>query len=313
MTAILEKSAGLLAFVRTVETGSFSEAGRLLGASPSAVSKSVARLELRLGVKLIQRSTRALNLTAEGTVYFERVAPLLQGIEDADQALHATDDVAGVLRVTAPGDLGRALFAGWTRGFSAKYPKLKLELGIADRYVDLIREGYDVAVRIGALQDNRLTARKLADLRAVLVASPGYLHLHGVPEHIHELRQHACLRYVTPSGPYPWTWADGTSLVPDGFFDTNDGTVLRHAALSDAGIAQLSEVAVAADIEAGALVVVLPQLPMPSLEIHAVHAYGRQVPVRVRVYIEFLQQQFAMGASAKSQQPGNQPAKRESS
>lgn len=172
MTAILERTAGLLAFVRTAETGSFSEAGRLLGASPSAVSKSVARLEQRLGVKLIQRSTRALNLTAEGAAYFERVAPLLQGIEDADQALHATNDVTGLLRVTAPGDLGKTLFAGWAQRFSAKYPKLKLELDIADRYVDLIREGYDLAIRIGDLQDNRLTARKLANLRTVLVASP---------------------------------------------------------------------------------------------------------------------------------------------
>lgn len=292
MTAILEKTTGLLAFVRTAETGSFSEAGRLLGASPSAVSKSVARLEQRLGVKLIQRSTRALNLTAEGAAYFERVAPLLQGIEDADQALQAKEDVAGLLRVTAPGDLGRALFASWTQCFSAKYPKLKLELGIADRYVDLIREGYDIAIRIGSLQDNRLSARKLANLRTVLVASPGYLRLHGTPASIDDLRQHACLRYVTPSGPYPWSWADGTRLVPDGPLDTNDGTILRYAALSDAGIAQLSEVAVAADIESGALVSVLPELPMPSLEMHAVHAYGRQVPIRVQVFLAFLRQQF---------------------
>ncbi|HRL21349.1 MAG TPA: LysR family transcriptional regulator [Alcaligenes sp.] len=293
MTAILEKTSGLLAFVRTAETGSFSQAGRLLVVSPSAVSKSVARLEQRLGMKLIQRSTRALNLTEEGAVYFDRVAPLLQGIEDAEQALHATDDVTGLLRVTAPGDLGRTLFAGLVRDFSARYPGLKLELGIDDRYVDLIREGYDLAIRIGDLQDNRLTARKLANLRTVLVASPAYLSVHGVPAHINDLRQHACLRYVTPRGPYPWTWADGTRLVPDGPFDTNDGSVLKYAALSDAGIAQLSEVAVAAEIESGALLVVLPHLPMPSLEMHAVHAYGRQVPIRLQVFMEFLQQQFS--------------------
>jgi len=293
MTAILEKTAGLMAFVRTVETSSFSEAGRLLGASPSAVSKSVARLEQRLGVKLIQRSTRALSLTAEGAAYFERIAPLLQGIEDAEQALHATDDVGGLLRITAPSDLGRMLFSGWMKSFALKYPNLKLELGIADRYVDLIREGYDVAVRIGTLQDNRLIARELAELHTILVASPDYLKKRGFPEHISDLRKHACLRYIASSGPYPWIWADGTTIVPDGFFDTNDGTVLRFAALQGTGIAQLSEVAVAEDIASGALNIVLPKLLMPGLKVHAVHAYGRQVPIRVRVFIEFLQQQFS--------------------
>jgi DNA-binding transcriptional LysR family regulator len=293
MTAIVDTSAGLAAFVRTIETGSFSDAARLLGASPSAVSKSVARLEARLGMRLIQRSTRTLALTAEGALYFERVAPLIQALADAEQALRTPDDVSGLLRVAAPSDLGRTVFAGWAERFARAHPRLKLELGIADRQVDLIREGYDVAIRVGALLDNRLTARRLTTLQPVLVAAPAYLARCGQPAERADLAEHACLRYLTPAGPFPWTWADGSSLVPDGPFDTNDGVVLRQAALAGAGIAQLARIAVADDLAAGRLDIVLPHLPMPGLEVHALHAYGRQAPQRVRLFIAFLQQQFA--------------------
>jgi DNA-binding transcriptional LysR family regulator len=293
MTAIVDTSAGLAAFVRTIETGSFSDAARLLGASPSAVSKSVARLEARLGVRLIQRSTRTLALTAEGALYFERVAPLIQALADAEQALRTPDDVSGLVRVAAPSDLGRTVFAGWAERFARAHPRLKLELGIADRQVDLIREGYDVAIRVGALLDNRLTARRLTTLQPVLVAAPAYLARRGQPAERADLAEHACLRYLTPAGPFPWTWADGSSLVPDGPFDTNDGVVLRQAALAGAGIAQLARIAVADDLAAGRLDIVLPHLPMPGLEVHALHAYGRQAPQRVRLFIAFLQQQFA--------------------
>ena len=293
MTAIVDTSAGLAAFVRTIETGSFSDAARLLGASPSAVSKSVARLEARLGVRLIQRSTRTLALTAEGALYFERVAPLIQALADAEQALRTPADVSGLLRVAAPSDLGRTVFAGWAERFALAHPRLKLELGIADRQVDLIREGYDVAIRVGALLDNRLTARRLTTLQPVLVAAPAYLARGGQPATQADLAEHACLRYLTPAGPFPWTWTDGSSLVPDGPFDTNDGVVLRQAALAGAGIAQLARIAVADDLAAGRLDIVLPHLPMSGLEVHALHAYGRQAPQRVRLFIAFLQQQFA--------------------
>ena len=293
MTAIVDTSAGLAAFVRTIETGSFSDAARLLGASPSAVSKSVARLEARLGVRLIQRSTRTLALTAEGALYFERVAPLIQALADAEQALRTPDDVSGLLRVAAPSDLGRTVFAGWAERFALAHPRLKLELGIADRQVDLIREGYDVAIRVGALLDNRLTARRLTTLQPVLVAAPAYLARRGQPAERADLAEHACLRYLTPAGPFPWTWADGSSLTPDGPFDTNDGVVLRQAVLAGAGIAQLARIAVADDLAAGRLDIVLPHLPMSGLEVHALHAYGRQAPQRVRLFIAFLQQQFA--------------------
>ena len=150
-----------------------------------------------------------------------------------------------------------------------------------------------MAIRVGALLDNRLTARRLTTLQPVLVAAPAYLARRGQPAERADLVEHACLRYLTPAGPFPWTWADGSSVVPDGPFDTNDGVVLRQAALAGAGIAQLARIAVADDLAAGRLDIVLPHLPMPGLEVHALHAYGRQAPQRVRLFTAFLQQQFA--------------------
>lgn len=164
MATILEKTAGLVAFVRTVDAGSFASAARLIGASPSAVSKSVARLEQRLGVRLLQRSTRTLSPTAEGAAYYERVAPHLRAIEEAEDIVQVPENVRGLLRVTVPTTFGRPLIAAWAGSFLDHYPDIKLELSVTDRRVDLIRESFDIAVRFGELQDTSLIGRSLGVL-----------------------------------------------------------------------------------------------------------------------------------------------------
>ena len=288
MTTILEKTAGLFAFVRTVETGSFSGASRLIGATPSAVSKSVARLEHRLGVRLIQRSTRTQNLTAEGSAYYERVAPLLRAMEEAEDVVQKAETARGLLRITAPVEIGRTLVAALAQEFAQQHPAVKLELNVTDRNVDLVREGYDVAVRMGRLPDTGLVGRALASLPTVLVASPGYVARRGLPHSIDELHQHACLRYLQAGRPYPFTLADGTSVVPDGPFDTDDGGALRQAAISGTGITHLMRFAVADDLTQGRLVVVLPGVEMSTVPVHVLHAFGRQLPVRARLFFQFL-------------------------
>src|SRR5882672_9950586 len=237
MTTILERTTGLVAFVRTIESGSFSAASRLVGSSQSAISKSVAALERRLGVKLIQRSTRTLSLTAEGQGYYERVAPLLRAIEDAEDVVQAAATARGLLRVSASQELGRMLIAPWAASFLARHPGVKLELNVTDRNVDVIREGYDLAVRMGPLRDTELISRKLADLHWILVASPAYLERRGHPETVEDLRSHSCLRYLTSGRPWPFAFADGQSVIPDGPFDTDDSGSIRQAALNAAGIA----------------------------------------------------------------------------
>src|SRR6266849_3990444 len=159
MASILEKTTGLVAFVRTVDAGSFSAASRLIGSSQSAVSKSVARLEHRLGVRLIQRSTRTLSLTTEGQAYYERVAPLLRAIEDAEDVVQAASEAKGLLRVSAPQEFGRMLIATWAPEFLARHPGVKLELNVTDRNVDVIREGYD----LGACPNSRCSILNESD------------------------------------------------------------------------------------------------------------------------------------------------------
>jgi DNA-binding transcriptional LysR family regulator len=288
MTTILEKTAGLVAFVRTVDSGSFSNASRAIGSSASAVSKSVARLERRLGVRLLQRSTRTLSLTAEGAAYYERVAPLLRAIEDAEDVVQMAESARGLLRVTAPVFVGRMLIAEWSQAFLARHPNVKLELSVSDRHADLIREGFDVALRIGDLADTELTARKLADLPMAMIASPGYVAARGAPRSVEDLRKHACLRYLLAGKPYPFAFADGTTITPESALDSDDGITLYYAALHGAGIAQVLRFAVEADFAAGRLVEILPDVAMPSVPLHVVHAFGRQLPVRARLFVDFL-------------------------
>ncbi len=288
MTTILEKTAGLAAFVRTVDTGSFSGAARAIGSTPSAVSKSVARLERRLGVRLLQRSTRTLGLTAEGTAYYERVAPLLRAIDDAEDVVQQAGHASGLLRVTASLDLGRTLIAKWVGLFIDRHPDVKVELSLTERNVDLVREGYDLAIRMRTLPDTELVSRKLADLRTLLAASPDYLARRGVPQRPEDLHRHACVRYLLSGQPFPFAFADGSSIIPDGPFDCDDGGAVREAVLGGVGIGYFLYFTVAEALATQRLVQVLPHLAHPAMPVFVVHAYGRQLPLRARLFIDFL-------------------------
>jgi DNA-binding transcriptional LysR family regulator len=290
----LDHAPGLIAFSSAVEAGSFSGAARALGTSPSAVSKSVARLEQRFGVRLFQRSTRVLSLTQEGAAYYARIAPLLRALDEASDVMQPAATAQGMLRVTAPGDLGRILLEPVVGRFLPLHPGLKLEMSLADRHVDLIREGYDIAIRAGQAADSDLSARHLAELPLVLVASPAYLARRGMPNSIDALRAHAHVRYMLGGKPFPIRFADGAVLNPEsGVFDTDNSVALRIAALGDLGVIQVLRLFVQADIDAGRLVCVLPQKPLPLVSVSALHGFGRQAPVRARLFIEFLAAELA--------------------
>lgn len=288
MATILEKTAGLLAFVRTVDAGSFAGAARLIGASPSAVSKSVARLEQRLGVRLLQRSTRTLSPTSEGAAYYEQVAAHLRAIEEAEDIVQVPGNVRGVLRVTVPTTFGRPLISAWAGSFLDRYPDIKLDLSVTDRRIDLIREGFDIAVRIGELEDTTLIGRSLGVLHYVLGASPKYLQRRGIPQAVDDLKRHACLRHLLGGRPQPFTFADGTRIVPDGPFDSDDAQSLIEAAVRGVGITQFMRLAIEDDLAASRLSIVLPGIPMFTTPVHVLHPFGRQLPLRVRLFIDFL-------------------------
>lgn len=284
----LDRAAGLNAFVRAAEAGSFSAAARLAGASPSSVSKSVERLERHLGVRLFRRSTRALSLTPEGIAYYDRVAPLLRALENADDALGNRQRAEGPLRASIPGILGPGLVDAITARFLPAHPGIRLDLNIADSPVDIVRDGFDLALRVGWAGNTEWIVRTLGTLDLHLVASPGYLARAGTPRTRADLLHHAHVRYRTATGAYPIRFADGTQLLPEGAFDSDSGTAMRMAAINGTGIAQLLAPAVEADVAAGRLVRVLPDLALASPPVVALHAFGRVPPLRVRLFADFV-------------------------
>ena len=180
------------------------------------------------------------------------------------------------------------LIAQWAPDFLARHCGVKLELNVTDRIVDIIRDGYDLAVRMGALRDTELISRKLANLRWILVASPAYIERRGRPQTVEDLRSHSCLRYLSSGRPWPFAFANGENVIPDGPFDTDDSGSIRQAAVNSAGIAYQLRMTVTDLLTEGRLVEVLPHLAMPTLPAYVLHAFGRQLPIRGRLFIDFM-------------------------
>ena len=290
----VDRLHGLAAFVRSVEAGSFTGGARLLGTTPSAVSKSVARLERRVGARLVQRSTRAFALTDEGRAYYERVAPLVRGLEEAGEALATPARLSGRLRVSLPEDLGRLLLGPIATRLMARHPGLALDVSVSDRHVDLLREGFDLALRAGRPDDSALHALPLARLPLVLVASPAYLAAHGEPRTAADLAAHRHVRYRLGGHLFPITFADGSRLAPNGRFDADSGDALRTAAVAGLGIAQLLRTTVRAEIDAGQLRVVLPEVRLPDVPVQMLHGYGRNLPGRAKAFSDFVAEELAL-------------------
>jgi DNA-binding transcriptional LysR family regulator len=269
-----DKTAGLAAFVSTVETGSFSAASERIGTTPSAISKSVARLEQRLGAKLFRRSTRSLTLTVEGIAYYERAMPLLRGLEDAEEVVRSATSARGMLRITMPSELGRLLMDALTNGFLPRHPEMRLEIGMTDRPVDLIREGYDLASRAGRLADSDLAVRTLGELPMALVASPEHLERKGRPGSLEDLSRAAHVCYMLGGRPFPIRFMGGPTVSPEGRLHLDSGFALRVAALNGVGIAYLLRCTLEADIKSGQLEVVLPQRQLEHVPLHFLHAFG---------------------------------------
>jgi len=299
---------GLSAFISSVEAGSFTGGAKLLDTTPSAISKSISRLEQRLGVKLFLRSTRSFMLTSEGMAYYERVAPLLRGLDEADEVLITSAIATGKLRVSLPGDLGRILLTPITAQLLPQHPGLTLDVNLSDRYVDIIREGFDLALRIGRVSDSELYSKWLADLPLVLVASPEYLARHAEPKSVADLEQHRHVRYRVSSKVLPIMLEDGTRIPIEGIFDADNGEALRIAAVNGHGIAQILITTVLDDLRSGKLKRVLPKINLMPVSVQIVHGYGRTVPIKVKVFIDFIAGQLeSLAASLPSLSNSSEP------
>jgi len=285
-------SGDMAAFVEVIRQGGFSAAARALGRTPSAVSKQIARLEERLGVRLLYRSTRRLRMTEEGEAYYRRAVAILSDIEEAEAAVtQSRVSPRGVLRVTNSIAFGRNQIVPMLPEFLGAYPDLKLQLSLSDNLVDLVEEGYDVAVRMAELTDSSLVARRLATDHRVVCASPAYIEKFGAPRTPDDLRNHNCLVYFDRRLRNEWELSiDGKlrRFPVNGRFEANSGIAVHEAALSGLGIAYLATFLVAPDVKAGRLVTLLDDYITGGTPIYAVYPHRRHLSPKVRVFIDFL-------------------------
>lgn len=277
-------------FARVVSAGSMSGAGRELGLSPAVVSKRLRRLEDRLGSRLLQRTTRQIALTEAGQGFYERVVAILAGVEEAEAFVSRRSATArGTLKVTAPTSFGRMHIAPHLCAFMEANPDLSINLILSDNFVDIVGDGYDVAIRIAELADSSLVARKIAPVRRILCATPAYIERHGAPASFEELCKHNCLTHVSgeswrlegPSGP--------VSFRPNGALMTNSSEVVREAVLAGIGIGLRSTWDIGPELASGKLVQILPDHEgSRNIAVHAIYPSRQFLAVKVRLFIDFL-------------------------
>lgn len=283
----------ITAFLAAVEHGGFTAAGQMLGRDGSILSRRVTALEKRLGVRLMERTTRRLALTEAGEAFHQRMRVALEALQGVEQdTAAAATCVRGTLRIALPATFGRMWVAPILPAFLATYPDLAVETAFGDRFVDLVAESFDVAVRIGTLTDSRLVARRLAPSRRLLCASPAYLQAHGTPVRPADLAQHACLGFSRLASHPLWLLRDGdkaTAIRIAGPLVTDDAQSLVQAAASGTGIAMVSDWLVGPELCSGRLVPVLRDHPVESNEaIYLVHPSARLVPAKTRAFADWI-------------------------
>ncbi|SFM64955.1 transcriptional regulator, LysR family [Methylobacterium pseudosasicola] len=293
----------LRTFRAILAEGSLSAAARRLGVTLAVVSKRLATLERRVGVRLIHRTTRALSPTEEGSRLLIDVERALEAIESGEERLAgARDEPAGTLRVSAPIAFGRRCVAPVIGDLARRYPRLAVCLELDDRLVDLVGEGLDVAIRIGGLADSSAMMRKLADNCRILVASPAYLDAAGRPETPEEAARHTFLRYGSSAEPWRLRGPDGVAanLAATGRLRVDDGDAVHDWGLAGLGIMLKSQVDVAADLSAGRLERVLPRWDGGDAPVVALYPTGRNLPLKTRVLLETLEHHVAETLGNKS-------------
>lgn len=288
----MDKLNGITVFVQVAETRSFVATGRLLGVSASAIGKSIARMEQKLGTRLFHRNTRSINLTAEGAMFLERCRRILNELEAAEQELFmTTESPKGRLRVSMP-QVGNVMFVQLAR-FMAHYPEIQLELEFTDRLVDVIEEGFDAVIRTGVLNDSRLMARRLGDFPFHVIGSPAYLGRFGVPTSAEQLAGHQCLHYkMAYSGKLErWPFrelAEGGEVKIPVSMVANNIEMLIHAALQGQGLCCVPEFAIRQYLKDGQLQSILADQLERTLQMQVVWPSSRFLTPKLRAFIDFI-------------------------
>ncbi len=293
----MDKLRAFEAFVTVADHSSFTGAARRLGASRAQVSKQVQALEDHLGIRLLHRTTRKVSLTDEGRAFRERARLILEEVRDAEAALSELSGGArGTLRLGAPMSFGVRYLAPAVADFMARHPSLAVEMVCSDRKVDIVEEGYDVAVRIGQLEDSSLVARRLGPVKAYASASPDYLAAWGTPATPDDLKEHRCLRYSLLSSPF-WTFRKGDESRPirtDGPLIANNGDILVQAAVRGLGIIVNPDFIVADQLRSGELVPILEDWEIDGPRaVWAMYPHRRHLSAKVRLLVDFLVERFS--------------------
>ena len=294
----MDRFAAITAFTRVVEAGSFARAADRMGVSVSAVSRQVAELEAHLDVRLLNRTTRRLSLTESGQAFFDRSVQLLADLEEAEIAVTSASVVPrGTLRLTCSATFGSRHLAPAIAAFAARHPQMRFDVELSERFVDLVDEGYDLAVRIGAAGGQNVVARRVGATRVLCCASPGYLERHGEPREPEELAQHQCLRYEYLPTRDVWTFRDPKggerSVRIAGPVHSNNGRILVGLAAQGLGISREPDFISAPELRAGHLRPILQAFETPPLPIYVVYPSRRHLSAKVRAFADFLAERFA--------------------
>ncbi len=294
----MESLAGMRAFVRAVDTGSFSAAGRLVGAAPSSVSRQIGELEADLGATLFHRTTRKISLTEAGEIYYRRAARFVHEIDEARLAVNDVDGApTGILRITVAASLARLHVAPALVGFHARHRAVDVVLSVTDRMVDIVDEGFDLAIRVGQQRDSSLIARRIGVGRRIVAASPAYLKSRGTPRIPRDLSDHDCLTFRAHPGANVWRFRgpEGAEDVRvSGCLFADDGEALVGAAAAGLGLVLLPEWLLGHELAAGRLTGVLDGYRAVPEEtpLYAVHARQLHMPPKTRAFIDFLAERF---------------------
>ncbi|HEX8785876.1 MAG TPA: LysR substrate-binding domain-containing protein [Telluria sp.] len=285
-------------FVLVARHGSLAAAARALDLSPPAATKRLAQLEARLGVRLVNRTTRKISLTGEGETYLAHAVRILAAIREMEDAVSSGRAAPkGLLRVNATLGFGRTSIAPIVSEFAQRYPQVEVQMEVTDRPVDLVENGFDLAIRFGTLPDKRLAARRVLSNRRFLCASPLYLQRHGTPQTLADLARHRCIVHRQNDEAHSvWRFEGGEAVKVHGALSSNDGDIVLGWALDGHGILVRSEWDLAKYVESGRLKIVLPQYALPSADLFVYYLSRRNLAARTRAFIDFLVEHFRQPA-----------------
>lgn len=294
----MDRLSAIEVFAAVVEEEGFTAAARQLDVSKSYVSKQISRLEDRLGVRLLNRTTRHVSTTGEGRAFYERCAQILDDLEEAERALtQAHSEPVGTLRMTAPMSFGNKYLAPAVGDFMCEHPDIKIDIHFSDRLVDIVEEGYDLAVRVGQLQDSSLIVRRVAPTTGYVVGSPAYLNKFGHPRSPEELAEHRCLLYTYLRTGATWKLHDGggreVAVEVDGPMRANNGQALLEAARSGLGLVLTPDFIAAGALRSGVLERTLPDWHGDTGAVWALYPHRRHLSAKVRVFVDFLTERFS--------------------